>query len=640
VKRVLFQLLVLAAVAATLVGAPAASARAAETDRTAPQTYVFAFRDADVAQVAQEILGQALGVAYTVDPAITTKMTFRIEQRLTKPQLLEAFEAALAASDIALVRDGDTLHVVPRAKAKSAASIRTNGQLAHHAGYEVVAVPLAYAQPSEVAKALESVAPQGTVIYVNDKQGLLLLGGSGQELESALQMVKVFDKSGMDGVKIRWFELTKAPATTVAADLERVLSAAGINGVGVVPLKRLNGLFVFARTDEALDKASDWVGKLDQPSQEKTASLFVYHPKNSSAEALGRTLNSVLSGQMQIEQTQTTAQQRPAGPAGAAPQAVAPTAVATQSQSYLSSGEDAVRIGVDKDTNTLLISAPPGMWIQIQRILDEIDRQPAQVLIEASILEVTLSKDFQFGVDWQVLGAGGRLNVSQLTSASGTIGGQSSGFAITFLDKDIKTAINTLGSKTAVEVISAPKIMALDNHTAKLEVGSQVPTLSAQVQNTTAAGAPIVSAVNYQSTGVILNVTPRVSGDDRITLEVSQEVSEAVPPPQGSGPTLTPTISQTKFESTLVLKSGGVVALGGLISSTKSKGDSGIPYAKDIPGIGALFRTNSNNLSRTELIVLLSAKIIRDDASAQKVMADLLADMREIESRGLFKLPK
>jgi general secretion pathway protein D len=137
---------------------------------------------------------------------------------------------------------------------------------------------------------------------------------------------------------------------------------------------------------------------------------------------------------------------------------------------------------------------------------------------------------------------------------------------------------------------------------------------------------------------VILNVTPRVSGDDRIMLDVSQEVSEADQTKTSS--INSPTIQQRKFDSTLILKNGGVVALGGLISATRTKGDSGIPYLKDIPGLGSVFKSNSNNLNRDELIVLLSAKIIRDDASAKKAISDLLADMHEIESSDLFKLPK
>lgn len=623
-------------VASVALAAPPPAVAAARDRPVQTEAYAFAFKDADIAQVAAEILGNTLRVPYMVDPAVTGKMSFRIEQRLTAPQLLEAFEAALSANDTALVRDGDTVRIVPLAKAKAAATIRTADEGVHHAGYEVVAVPLAYAAPTEVAKALDSIDPSKAVLYANDKQGLLILGGSGQELESALQTVKVFDRSTFEGAKIRWVELEKAPAMTVAADLDKMLTAAGVTGVGVVPLKRLNGLFLFARTAAALDETAGWVAKLDEPSAEKTASLYVYHPHNSSAEALSKTLNSVLSGQTATDQTQTTAQQKGPGVAAAATSPATAT-VATQSQSFLSSGEDAVRIGVDRETNTLLISAPAGQWIQLQRILQEIDKAPNQILIEASILEVTLTKDFQFGVDWSLMGYG-HTTVSSINNKSGTVGPNFPGMAVTFLNKDISAAVNTLGSKTNVEVVSAPKIMALDNHTAKLDVGDQVPIVTQTAQSTSAGGAPLVSSVDYRSTGVILNVTPRITGEDRITLDVEQEVSDASETTTSG--ISSPTISQRKFESTLIIQDGGVVALGGLISTNRTVGDTGVPLLMDVPGLGALFKSNNRSNSRTELIVLLSARIVRDEPGAKHVMADLLADMHEIDARGLIKTAK
>jgi general secretion pathway protein D len=291
-----------------------------------------------------------------------------------------------------------------------------------------------------------------------------------------------------------------------------------------------------------------------------------------------------------------------------------------------------VRIGVDKDTNTLIIFASPGRWLQIQRILAEIDRTPAQILIEASILEVTLSKDFEFGVDWSLLS--GDTKVTSINNSDGTIGPSSPGFSVTFLNNNINAAVHALGSRTAVEVVSAPKIIALDGRTAHLQVGDQVPIITQSSQSTSAGGAPVVSSVDYRSTGVILSVTPRVSGDDQIVLEVSQEVSQVAP--TSSSGIDSPTIQQRRFESALVLHEGGVVALGGLISTTKSTGDTGIPYLKDVPVIGNLFKSQSNPQDRSELIVLLSAHIIRDRAAGDKAMADLLGDMHDLQGRGLL----
>src|SRR5262249_44964411 len=151
------------------------------------------------------------------------------------------------------------------------------------------------------------------------------------------------------------------------------------------------------------------------------------------------------------------------------------------------SGQDTVRISANRDSNTLLIQAPQAQWIQIQRILGEIDREPDQVLIEASILEVTLSKNLQAGIDWSTLGAGGKLSVASVNNTSGAVASTFPGLAVTFLDKDISAAIHALNAETAVEVVSAPKIMTLDNRPAHLQVGDQVPTVS---QTSIGTGAP------------------------------------------------------------------------------------------------------------------------------------------------------
>jgi len=607
----------------TVAALPAAAAERAES-------FTFAFQDAPVAQVAQEILGSALGLNFTVDPSVTGTMSFRIDHRLTRAQLLEAFEAALDANDIALVRNGDSLTLTPQSKARSSAGIRTTSEGVSRAGYQVVAVPLSYVAPSEVAKAFEAIGTSKSVVYTNDKLGLLLLGGSGSELEAALQTVKVFDQSGLQGSKIRWFELQNASAATVSDELDRVLQGAGVFGVTVVPLKRLNGLFVFGHSAEALDEVGHWVGQLDVQSKDEALSLWTYHPKNVSAESLGRTLNSVLSGQTS---SGTTAVGSTDSGTATAPASAAPASTA-QSTSFISSGEDAVRVGVDVESNTLLISAPPPRWVQIQKILDEIDKRPSQILIEATILEVTLSNEFRMGVDWSVLSNAGKLKITSTADQAGVVGPTFPGISITFLDSDVRAAISALGSKTDVEVVSAPKIVTLANHTAKLQVGDQVPVVVQSARSATNPDAPLVVTTEYRNTGVILDVTPRVSGDDDVLLDISQEVS-SVAKTTSSGID-SPTIQERRIDSTLVLHDGGVVALGGLISTTKDNGSSGVPWIKDVPGVGLLFKTGSKDQRRTELIVLLSARIMRDSQSSDAVMTDLLSDMREVQSRGLL----
>jgi general secretion pathway protein D len=640
--------LVLMALAALAI---AASAPAHATPRDPPQSYTFAFEDADISQVAQAILGDSLGLTYAIDPAVTGKMSFRIDRRLTSAQLLAAFEAALETNNVVMVRNGDAITLEPKDKAKGTGPLRTLDLGLAGAGYQTVAVPLAYAAPSEVAKALEATGRTDMVVDADDKLGLLILGGTAADLESAVELIHTFDHSGLEDSKIRFFELEQAPADTVATDLDKVLDASGASGVVVVPLRRMNGLFVFARTPEALDEVGKWVARLDVPSQEKTPSLWIYHPKNATAESLASTLNSALNGEAPTPTPPAAAPAiggQIASPGG--PPALMPTPSIMQQPAYRPEAlpplsptvgaagavdPDPVRVGLDKDANTLLIFASPTRWVQIQRILDEIDQPPAQVMIRASIIEVTLTSQNNFGVDWSFVGANGQLGVSSINSPNGAVGAETPGFSITFLGKDIKAAVNALGANMKMEVLSEPKVVVLDNHTAKLDVGDQLPVITQTAEQTTTTGAPIVNSISYVNTGVVLAVTPRIGGEDKIFLDIDQQVSS------GSATTTSsinsPTISTREIQTSLTIPNGGVIALGGLISSNNTKNDSGFPWVKDIPVVGLLFKTTNKSTSRDELIVLLKADVIKDQPSSTRAMTDLLADMKEIERRGYYK---
>ncbi len=430
-----------------------------------------------------------------------------------------------------------------------------------------------------------------------------------------------------------------------------------------MPLKRLNAVFVVAQSTGSMKKVAEWIQRLDVPSREKTLSLWVYHPRNLSADTLSAALGGVIGGGAgggsgSAGQTSGTpglgGLRQTLGASGAGGTLSAPSvsqpigngallpaggganvAGGTVPATNVSSEDDPVRIGVDQQSNTLIISASQAHWIQIQRTLDELDRTPSQVLIEASILEVTLSNQFNTGVDWSVLSNNGRLTVANINSPAGAVAQAIPGVSVTFLEKDIQAAINALSAKTSVEVISAPKLVALDNHPAKLSVGDDVPVTTQSEQNTTSAGAPILNSVSYRSTGVILTVTPRIGGDGRVTLDISQEVSNVAR--TTSSNIDSPTIQERKVATTLVIGNGGTVALGGLISNNRNTTNSGIPYLQSVPVLGRIFSTQTQGVDRTELIVLISAKIIPDNAAADKATAALLADMQDIKKHGLLE---
>lgn len=599
----------------------------------ASSRYTFAFQDAEVAQVAEEVLGRTLGVAYSLDPSAKGRMSFRIDQRLSRRQLLEAFETALGSSDLVLVRQGESLLITSRGKARAAVGVSAQGQISSQGGYQSVTVPMTHVTPSEAAKALASLGNPNVVLLADDKTGVIVLGGSPRELEAAMQTLKTFDSAGMRGSKVRWFPLNNTSAPTLAAELNQVLKATGV-AANVLPMRRLNGLYAFANSDGALEQVAQWVERLDRSAEPENGRLWVYHPRNVTAENLGRTLNA-LFGNGDTSASDTPDSQPsgpPAGPDRATVQVNIPAASPGNDRD-----EQRVRIGVDKESNSVVISAPPSERAQIEKILREIDVSPGQVLVEASILEVTLGSDRRLGVDWSVLADAGKLRITSTSDTAGTVNPTYPGFAITFIDDDIRAAVDALDGRNDVQVVSTPRIIVLDNRTAKLQIGNQVPVVTETSQSNATVDAPRVATIEYRDTGVILEVTPRISGDDRVTLTIVQEVS-SVAKTTTSGID-SPTIQQRRMESSLRLRSGDTLALGGLISSTISDGDSGVPLLKDVPYLGNLFKSSTKENKRTELIVLITVRVLPTDQSNEETMADVLADLVELKARGLLPTP-
>lgn len=608
---------------------PASVVFAASPPATA--RYTFAFQDADVGQVAEEVLGRALGVAYSLDPSAGGKMSFRIDQRLSRRQLLEAFETALSSNDLVLVRQGESLLITSRGEARAAVGVTGQGQISNQGGYQSVTVPLTHVSPSEAAKALATLGPANVVLLADDKTGVIVLGGSPRELEAAMTTLKTFDSAGMRGSKVRWFPLNNASAATLAAELNQVLKASGV-AANVLPMRRLNGLYAFANSDGALDQVAQWVERLDRGAEPENGRLWVYHPRNVTAENLGRTLTALFGDGGQsadIDDSQPSI-------ASAGPER-GPAPVNIPAASGKDRDEQTVRIGVDKESNSVVISAPPSERAQIEKILREIDVSPGQVLVEASILEVTLGNDRRLGVDWSVLADAGKLRITSSSDTSGGVNPTYPGFAITFIDDDIRAAVDALDGRNDVQVVSTPRIVVLDNRTAKLQIGNQVPVVTETSQSNATTDAPRVATIEYRDTGVILEVTPRISGDDRVTLTIVQEVS-SVAKTTTSGID-SPTIQQRRMESSLRLRSGDTLALGGLISTTQSDGDSGVPLLKEVPYLGNLFKSSTTENKRTELIVLITVRVLPTDQSNEETMTDLLADLVELKARGLLPTP-
>jgi len=293
-----------------------------------------------------------------------------------------------------------------------------------------------------------------------------------------------------------------------------------------------------------------------------------------------------------------------------------------------------VRVVADEKNNALVVYAKPRDWRMIEGVIRKLDIVPLQVLIEATIAEVTLTNALQYGLQFFIKDGASRFSLtgSGVTSGNLTqsdIAGVFPGFNYVLAAGGVRAILSALSSITDVHVVSSPQLLVLDHQTAAIQVGDQVPIVTQSAQSVINPDSPVVNSVQYRSTGVVLQVTPRVNSSGLVTLDVSQEVSDVAK--TTSSTINSPTIAARQILSSVIVQDGQTVALGGLIRDNQNNTRSGIPILSDLPVIGPLFRQTSNSTTRTELLVLLSPRIVRDPTQARELTDELRDRMRSVK---------
>jgi len=295
-----------------------------------------------------------------------------------------------------------------------------------------------------------------------------------------------------------------------------------------------------------------------------------------------------------------------------------------------------VRISADAVNNTLLIYANQEHYRIIERTLQQVDRPQLQVAIDATIAEITLNDELQYGVQFFLkskdVGAktdtGSLLNTEKDAVLSRVLPG------FNFLigtEAEPRLILDALHAVTDVKVLSTPSVVVIDNQFASLQVGDQIPITTRTAQAVDVPTAPVVNSIDYRNTGVILRVSPRINANGNVLLDIEQEISAVAKTPTAG--TLTPTVSQRKVRSSIGVASGQTVLLAGLISERREGARKGIPGLDQIPVIGDLFSTHaSGTMQRTELIIFIRPQIIRHGVDASRIAEELRSKMQGFQA--------
>jgi general secretion pathway protein D len=277
-----------------------------------------------------------------------------------------------------------------------------------------------------------------------------------------------------------------------------------------------------------------------------------------------------------------------------------------------------ISIVADDTNNALVITATPGEIKRIKRVLAEIDLMPAQVLLEATIAEVSLNDNMKFGLRWFLEKGGNEFRLTD--SAIGTVAPVFPGFSYFLNLPDAKVVLNALADITNVDIVSSPSLMVLNNKKAVLQIGDEVPIATQSAVSVLTPDAPIVNAISFRNTGILLTIIPRVSEDGRILLDIEQEVSDVKATTTSSIDS--PTISQRRIKTTVVVNNGGSVVLAGLMQDRATRGRQQVPLAGDIPFLGNLFKNKDDKIARTELMIAITPHVVTDNAQIGAIAAE------------------
>ena len=606
------------------------------------------FQGTDINEFIKVILGDVLSLNFVIDPQVSGSVTIETSTPVKQENLFPLLEQILSINNAAIIESNGLYQILPKSKIVKGNLSPVTPDVPISSGYSVRIVPLQFIAAQEMHKILEPFVADGGELRVDKQRNMIIIGGSSHELAQLQETIDIFDVDWLRGMSVGLYPLDYVDPKTLKAELDEILG--GIEGssadellgglVRSVALERLNSLLLISSTTAALREAEIWLYRLDRQGDEVGQNLYVYNVQNSKAVELADILGNIFAESTTSSRSSMTPQLAPGttpveitseeGAASTKPTALAPVSVGDSALSLTSTG--AVKIIADDTRNALVILASARDYKMVAAAIRKLDVVPLQVLIETSILEVTLNDDLSYGVEWFFNNQVGRSRTGQaaLDLGDSGIAALAPGFSYTIVNSasNIKVALNALAQESEVNVLSAPSLMVLDNQTATINVGDEIPVPTRQSISNVDPSAPTVNEIQFRNTGVTLTVTPRVNNSGLVTMEIKQEVSNAVD--TTSSEIDAPTIQQRQIETTVAINSGQTIVLGGLIQTTQTDNESGIPVLYKIPLIGKLFGQTTSETRRTELIVLITPRVVRNDIDAKNITDEFRRKLRHL----------
>ncbi|MEM8837082.1 MAG: secretin N-terminal domain-containing protein [Pseudomonadota bacterium] len=614
----------------------------------------------------RQLLGGLLSVNYVAATSLEGTVTFQTERPIRKSLVPSVLRDILASNGYVMklingVYQIGTPEVIQR--------LETNTAVGETGDLVSKVITLRRGSAVEVATVVASVLPLGASVTPVESNNSIILRATPVDLPPIEDLIRTLVNSGVADDLIAVIPLKESPPEQVAASILAFYQANGTpiaNIPVVIPLENQQSLLVGAKSTRSMANIRSLIQGLDKDLRD-AASLRIIPLKHLPADEIATQLNAIFGTGAPAAAAATQSQAAPSGAEASvqvtdtggadvnadantggdsvtAPSIVrrssndrgqgAPNARAFAERQanadplagagpIASQADQAVSIVPDTRNNALLVFSTFRQFRRIREVVNALDLPLAQVVIEATIVEVEINDQLGYGV--QAFLESSNIAARSSTTITPVDPGTAGGFAALSFDSfgtlDATVVLSALQAITNVQVISSPYLTVLDGRAARLSIGDQVPFLLASSTTTGDGDTTVTNEVEVRDTGIILEVTPRVNVDNSVLLNISQEVSSVVP--GGLGTELTPTISQRSINSDVVVRSGKTVILGGLIEDEATKTTTALPVVGRIPVIGNLFKQTQDDLTRSELLVMITPRVIRKASQLDNITRQL-----------------
>jgi general secretion pathway protein D len=543
--------------------------------------------------------GELLKTNYILGDSLAglSGVTLNVQQKVSPQKLYSLTEQLLLERGVGIKRQNDLLYI---------SRLPTSGNEITAVGYGRTAdtvpnalnvrqiVPLRFIVNTNALDTLRVIANVQTGF--DTTQGLLFLTGERQQVVRALELLELLDAPGSKGRNIGFLKLTFLSAEQFISSMTELLTNEGImspaggrdNRVSFVPISQLGAVAVFTSEADFLTRIQYWARQLDKPSSGSEQQYFIYAPRYARASDLGQSVSALISGRTATQRNvaQNSSEQRSAQIENRA------------AQTTTSAENDTMRMVVDERSNALIFYASGTEYQAMLPLIARLDVMPKQVMLELTIAEVTLTDEFRFGVDAAF--------TSGKFSFTNNFGADAIGGAVFKWASGLKSVnAQAFESNSLVNILSKPTLLVRDGVSANINVGTDIPIVG---KTTTDPVNGTTRSVEYRFAGIDVSVTPTINAQGVVIMSIEQSNSNQI----SGGASLegNPRIFKRSIQTDVVAESGQTIVLGGLISENRSNGNDGLPGLRRIPILGALFGTDSRDNSKTELVIMVTPRVI------------------------------